>query len=288
MTGFARQQAASDSLSWVWEAKSVNGKSADVRFRLPSGFEKLEADIRSRAGKSFSRGNIQLSLTIDHQDNDYSLTVNDAFLDQLQDYCEARDGVRPSTLDLLSIRGVIESSDGQNSAADALTEEVVQALLASLDDTFSALVEARKEEGSRIGVVLADLFHQVSQYVDEAEELAETVPVMVKARFEQQLTKLLSETPPVPEERIAQEIAILATKADIREELDRLKSHVTAGYTLLAKTEPVGRKLDFLCQEFNREANTLCSKAAGKKLTEVGLALKAVIDQIKEQVQNIE
>ena len=288
MTGFARHQASEGQLSWVWEAKSVNGKSADVRFRLPNGFEKLEAEIRGKASKAFSRGNIQLSLAVDRLETEQSLSVNRDLIQQLQDFCEENDGIRPSALSLLSIRGVIESAESQSAPSDLLTDETMASLLSSLDDTFSALSEARDDVGQRIGQVLGGLFTQVSELVEQAEALADTVPATVRARFEQQLTKLMTETPPVPEERIAQGIAILATKADIREELDRLRSHITAGFALLASPDPVGRKLDFLCQEFNREANTLCSKAADKKLTEVGLALKAVIDQIKEQVQNIE
>ncbi len=288
MTGFARHQAEEGGLSWVWEAKSVNGKSADVRFRLPGGFEALEADIRSKVGKAFSRGNIQLSLAVDRQEDVQSLSINSEFVSQLQDFCEAQDGTRPSVHSLLTVRGVIESGESQSPASDLLTKDVIAALLRSLDATFAALAEARKDEGQRIGEVLGGLFSQVAELVNQAESLADTVPATVRDRFEQQLAKLLTETPPVPEERIAQEIAILATKADVREELDRLRSHITAGFELLATIEPVGRKMDFLCQEFNREANTLCSKAADKKLTEVGLNLKAVIDQIKEQVQNIE
>jgi uncharacterized protein (TIGR00255 family) len=288
MTGFAREQGQHGDLSWVWEVKSANGKNADVRFRLPPGFESLETSIRSMASKIFARGNIQLSLNVEQVKEERGLVVNEAFLTELQDFCEAQDGVRPPASSLLKIKGVVEIGDPGRNSLPAFDDETKNGMLVDLEATFHSLRLARAEEGKRIGVILAGLFERVATLVDEAEKLADTVPAALMERFQQQLDRLLTDTPPVPEERVAQEIAILATKADIREELDRLRSHFTAAFELLAIEGPSGRKLDFLCQEFNREVNTLCSKSSDKKLTETGLELKAVVDQIKEQVQNIE
>lgn len=293
MTGFARASAeqAAPALAWTWEARSVNGKGLDVRLRLPPGYEALEIPAREATGKRFARGNITLSLTVQARPDaaPAAVQVNEALLRQLMDM--ARDlppHVAPPTFDgLLAVRGVLQSAD--ETVMDEDTRAAHEAaVLRSLDDALAALAAARAEEGARLDGVLAAHLATIESLTTQAGDTAQMRPEAARERLRQQVQALLEASPALPEDRLAQECALLATKLDVREELDRLVAHVAQARELIAAAGPCGRRLDFLCQEFNREANTLCSKAQDTTLTRIGLDLKAVIDQLREQVQNIE
>jgi uncharacterized protein (TIGR00255 family) len=291
MTGFSRGQGHDDSFSWTWEIKSVNAKGLDVRARLPSGFENLEQPARERIAKRFNRGAFNLGLSIRNVLAAGTFQVNREALDQvlslLPDIRERFPDAGPPSIDgLLSLRGVVESVE------EELSEDARQALetgiLASLETVLDALAAMRGQEGARLAPVLDAHLDAIARLCAEAEDLAATQPEALRQRLRTQVTELLEAAPALSEDRLAQEAALLAAKADVREELDRLAAHHTAVRALLGRDGAVGRKLDFLCQELNREANTLCAKSADVALTRVGLDLKAAIEQLREQVQNIE
>ncbi|GAB6054437.1 YicC family protein [Magnetospira thiophila] len=292
MTGFARVQGDAPPYAWTWEAKSVNGKGLDVRLRLPVGFENLEQPARQSATQRLGRGNIYLTLDLRKSGAATGVRINREVLEQLlATAAELRQRVpdlQPPTLDgLLGLRGVLEVDE--DPAQDEESRKATEAaLLASLDRTLEALVEMRAVEGEHLDRHLTSHLDRIADLCTQAENLAACQPEAIRARLARQVSDLLDAVPALPEERLAQEAALLMTKADIREELDRLQAHIAAARDLLAVSGPVGRKLDFLCQEFNREANTLCSKSADTELTQVGLELKAVVEQLREQVQNVE
>lgn len=290
MTGFARDEGNDGAVAWVWEVKSVNGKGLDLRCRLPAGYEALEIEIRKRLAARLSRGSFAISLQVRRLGGEAALAVNEAALAALFDLVaryELTPGVAPARLDgLLAVPGVVI-------AEDLLVDEEGRAarnarILASFELALDALIAARRDEGAALQGVLATLVDQIESLTTEAAASAAAQPAMLKARFEAKVQEFLQDSAGLSPERIAQEVAVLATKADLREELDRLQSHVAAARQLLAAAEPVGRKLDFLAQEFNREANTLCSKSQDIELTRIGLELKNVIGQMREQIQNIE
>jgi uncharacterized protein (TIGR00255 family) len=287
MTGFSRREGGVDGLSWVWEARSVNGKSLDLRLRIPPGFERLEAAARVELAKRFRRGNVTLNLSLGRTETASQLRINRDLLDQLIALVREVNGpAAPVQVDaLLGVRGVVESSDGNaaelNSAVEA---EAAAAILPLLDD----LLATRVEEGGRLHAVLAAQIDQIAGLVGQARASAEAQPEALQARLRAQLDLLLEARPPLAEDRLAQELALLVGRCDVREELDRLDAHIGQARGLLSTGAGVGRRLDFLCQEFNREANTLCSKASAVALTRIGLELKAVIEQFREQIQNIE
>ena len=291
MTGFARADGATETCTWAWEAKSVNGKGLDVRLRVPRGFDALDTIARDRVTKRFKRGNISLNLEISWTRPLSQMRVNDEVLaqvlvavDQVQ---AAHPGATPPSVDgILALRGVLEQVDDEPGADErAQLEEV---LLAGLEQTLEQLVEGREAEGQRLGGVLHDQLADVETLYEKAGELAALAPDAIRKRLAEQVSNLTQDIAALDPERLAQEAALIMTKADIREELDRLAAHIAAARDLLGEGEPVGRRLDFLCQEFNREANTLCSKSSDTELTRIGLELKAVIEQFREQVQNIE
>lgn len=291
MTGFSRAQGQNQTCSWTWEIKSVNGRGLDVRCRLPSGFDHLDQAIRKRVGAVFKRGNISLNLSLHRTARESGIQVNRSALEEilklLPELKERVPGAAAPTLDgIFALRGVIESAEEE--LADDERTALDKALMQSLEDALKDLKEARRSEGARLAAVLSRHLDEIGDLCDEAERLTAMHPAAIRERLRNQVSALLEEVPGLPEDRLAQEAALLMTKADPREELDRLKAHLEAARGLLAEKEAMGRRLDFLCQEFNREANTLCSKAADVDLTRTGLALKAVIDQLREQVQNIE
>jgi len=291
MTGFARTEGATDTCTWQWEAKSVNGKGLDVRLRYPRGFDFIDIAARDRVSKRFKRGNVSLNLDINWTAPQSSVTLNEQVLAQvLAAVPKIQDAVpdaRPPSVDgLLALRGVLEQSDEEFSAEQ--TEALQSVLLDGLDQLLEQLAEARGDEGERMGGVLHDQLADIENLSEEAAELAALQPDAIRARLKEQIAVLVEDFATIDPERLAQEAAVIMTKADVREELDRLTSHIEAARDLLAQDDPVGRRLDFLCQEFNREANTLCSKSSDTELTRVGLELKAVIEQFREQVQNIE
>jgi uncharacterized protein (TIGR00255 family) len=290
MTGFARAAGHDESLSWTWEIKSVNGRSLDMRFRLPAGFDRVEAAARDLVAQRFKRGSFTGTLVLARVGSGGGWRVNRELIDQLlslhQDFA-GRIAPGPPRLDaLLAVRGVVEQVEGAESEAAA--ERRLSHLIASFEEALGALAAARAAEGARLLGVLGEHLDGIAALAEEAGASAALQPAALGARLREQLAALRQDEPALSEERIAQEAAMLVAKADVREELDRLKAHVGAARELLAQKEAVGRRLDFLCQEFNREANTLCSKAAELELTRIGLALKAAIEQFREQVQNVE
>ncbi|HIG21457.1 MAG TPA: YicC family protein [Henriciella marina] len=288
MTGFARVSGEADWGSWAIEAKSVNGRSLDVRVNVPSGFEEVERAIKQAASKLFARGNIQIGLRIEVSGGAETLSVNHDALQQLLRAFETASG-RAADLgaiaSLMSIKGVVET--GQSSTRAVASEEAVAALQAGGDELVTQLNAARLEEGAALEEMLSGYLTEMARVVDEAEALAAEQPKLLKARLEKQLAEL-DASDKVDGERLAAEIALSVAKADVREEIDRLRAHIESGRGLLKQGGPIGRKLDFLSQEFNREANTLCSKSASLDLTNAGLALKGLVDQFKEQAANVE
>ena len=289
MTGFARASGGNGAAGWSWEVKSVNGRALDIRCRLPQGLERLDPAVRSAVSARLRRGNVTVGLRLSQAPEAAALRVNQAWLDELialaAEY-RARDDIAPPRLDgMLALRGVIETAevpdDGEGAQDDG-------AMLATLDLALAELVRERQAEGAALAAVLRDRIEEVTELTRQAEALAPTRQEALGARLREQVAALLGAGSPVPEDRLAMELALLAVKIDVTEEIDRLKSHCAAAARHLQEEGAVGRKLDFLAQEFNREANTLCSKASGAALTEVGLALKAAIDQFREQAQNVE
>ena len=290
MTGFAESVGSHGDLRWRWEAKSVNGRSLDLRLRTPPGFDGLEAPARRLAAERFQRGSFQVSLTVEPQESPRGLRIDPVALAsavKLAREIAAETGMAPARVDgLLALKGVIVQDEV------AVLDQVARglrdaAILETLMAAFDALVRERAAEGAKLSALLSAQMDQIARLTDEAGRLAMTQPAQLKERLTAQLQELLAGAP-VSEERLAQEVALLAVKADVREELDRLTAHVQDARGLIASGRGVGRKLDFLAQEFNREANTLCSKSGDIALTRVGLALKAVIDQFREQAQNVE
>ena len=290
MTGFARSQGAQAGWRWHWEARSVNARGLDVRVRFPEGFDGLEGPARILGSERFSRGNISASLTLTNDPVRGSIKINPEVLAQVigaLDALKTKVQAAPPTLDgILSLRGVLEPQTVELSQADLGARDA--AVLGSLANVFDALSDARRDEGTRLHAVLSQQIERMAELVQQAERLAATQPAQLRTRLKTMVDELLVARTGVSEERLAQEVALLVTKADVREELDRLKSHLTQARDLFAAKGAQGRRLDFLAQEFNREANTLCSKSVDIELTRVGLELKAVIDQLREQVQNVE
>lgn len=291
MTGFSRAQGQNERCSWVWEVKSVNGRGLDVRSRLPGGFDRFDPPIRERIAARFKRGNLSCSLSLQWNSRGTGIRVNQAVLDELiallpEIRRRVPDAPPPRPEGLLALRGVIEAAEDEPD--EGAQKETDAEILATLDTLLDALVAARGEEGRKLADIVAAQFDEIERLCREAEAVLDGQPQAIRERLAGQVQALLGDVPGLPEERLAQEVALLLTKADPREELDRLAAHVEAGRSLLREPEAVGRRLDFLCQELNREANTLCSKAADVELSRRGLALKGVIDQMREQVQNIE
>jgi uncharacterized protein (TIGR00255 family) len=288
MTGFGRVEGALGAWTWAVEARSVNGRNLDVRFRGPPGFDGLERAAREGAQGRFQRGQVTVGVQARRAEGAGSVRVN---LEQVERYLAlgaplvAAGRAGPPTLDgLLALRGVIEAEDaGLDADAQA---ELEAAMAASIAQALDGLLAARREEGAALAPVLGGQVGRIAELTGQAHGIAEGQPAAIKARFEARLKELAGEA--ASEERIVQEAAAMAVKADVREELDRLAGHVDAARGLLAADGAVGRRLDFLTQEFMREANTLCSKSQLAALTSVGLELKATIEQFREQVQNVE
>lgn len=284
MTGFARAEGAGEGCGWAWEARSVNGRGLEVRCRVPSGFDAMDAAARAAVAKRFRRGNVNLALTLARAGATARYVVNRPLLDEL--VAMLRDmSVDPLRMEaLFAVRGVVEPAEEQSVDIAALAP----AIAASLDAALDGLASARLAEGARLGGSLATLLDEMDTLRAAAQAAAAAQPAALRARLQAQLADIAGDLPALAPERLAQEVALLVAKADIREELDRLAAHAAAARELLAEAVAVGRRLDFLCQEFNREVNTLCSKSADIELTRIGLALKAVVEQVREQVQNIE
>lgn len=291
MTGFARLDGRTGRHQWAWELRSVNGKGLDLRLRLPPGSERLESEVRRIASAHFSRGNIQASLSIQAGETKVEAVVNDAALQAVLDLRRQLEGrVDPAPLrfdTLLTIRGVIDFRDvaDDTTEMEALDRDVI----AGIEKAAAAMAAMREAEGAALAAVLLAQIAAVEKLTGLVETDPSRSPEQIRVRLEGQIAALLDGTSgALDRDRLHVEVAILATKADVREEIDRLKSHITAARDLLRKGGPVGRKLDFLAQEFNRESNTICSKSNSAAVTAAGIELKVVIDQFREQVQNLE
>ena len=287
MTGFAAVDGSHGEASWTWSLKSVNGKSLDVRWRMPSRMDSLEASLKKTLQAQVSRGSVSASLQLDLPGRRPEVTIDEAALDRLAQLVRRHDGTAPNTAALLGLPGVLETRSATLSDEErgALNEAVLQ----SFGEAAAALRTARLGEGAQLHAILTGLVDQIEALVAQAEPETDAVAQAVAARLTALASDLAAKAgTTLLEDRLAQEAAVLATKADVREELDRLRAHIESARGLLNAGEPVGRKLDFLAQEFMREANTLCSKAGSMNLTNTGLALKSVVDQFKEQVANVE
>lgn len=290
MTGYARASAALDGLHWQWDIKSVNGKGLDVRCRLPPGFETLDLPVREIAQKHLKRGNVQIGFTADRGGAEQTLAVNEAALEQVvvlaEKLRERLGGAPPQIESLLALRGIIDVASPVED--DAQTARRDKAILKSAEEAFQALAVMRKAEGAKLAAILGQHLDRIEKLVIAARDNPARTVEAIRARLGEQVSRLLETNSSFDRDRLHQEAVLLATRADIVEEIDRLFAHIEAARKLLQSKEPAGRQLDFLAQEFNREANTLCSKASDKSLTAIGLELKTVIDQMREQVQNIE
>jgi uncharacterized protein (TIGR00255 family) len=288
MTGFARSEGDELGTSWAWEIKSVNGKSLDLRLRLAQGFDALEPQLRGLLAQRFRRGNFSASLAVTRtappalRVNQEALAQLVALMNQLAGEIEAA----PPRIDgLLALRGVVQTVEDES---ETVLDERRQAVLAGWTSGLDRLAVARAEEGARLAAVLRTQLGEILALVEAAACCAAAQPAAIRERLAATLASVADLVPGMLEDRVAQEMALLIARSDIREELERLRAHIEQAADLLQQDEAVGRRLDFLCQELNREANTLCSKSADIELTRVGLALKAAVEQFREQVQNIE
>ena len=289
MTGFARASGGDGAAGWSWEVKSVNGRALDIRCRLPQGMERLDPAVRSAVSARLRRGNVTVGLRLSQAPEAAAMRVNRVWLDELialaAEY-RGSDDVAPPRLDgMLALRGVIETAESPDDVQRAQDDG---AILETLDVALAELVRERQAEGAALAAALTQRIEEIVALTGQAEALAPTRQEALGERLREQVRALIGAGSPVSEDRLVTELALLAVKIDVTEEIDRLKSHSAAAARHLGEEGAVGRKLDFLAQEFNREANTLCSKASDSALTEVGLALKAAIDQFREQAQNVE
>ncbi|OSQ37140.1 YicC/YloC family endoribonuclease [Thalassospira mesophila] len=288
MTGFGRADGAANGFSWVWELRSVNGKGLDVRARL-NGAERLEAPVRDAVSKTFKRGNIGVSLNVTRPGEDSSYRINRDLLEELVRLAEEFHGTSQldvgSIADLLNVRGVLEAVE--QTEDDAGREAREAEMMKTLQQAIVLLRENRDAEGVKLHEMLVGHIDRIAETVVLAESCAGARTDAIRARLQRQIGELM-EAGQFDADRLHQEAAMLATKMDVREEIDRLKAHIAAARSMIDKGGAIGRKLDFLCQEFNREANTLCSKANDIELTSCGMDLKVIIDQLREQVQNVE
>jgi uncharacterized protein (TIGR00255 family) len=288
MTGFARVEGEAAGISWAWELKSVNGRSLDLRLRLPPGYDVLEPTLRGALAGRLRRGSINANLTVNRL-TPPTIQINREMLGRvltLIGELAAEVEAAPPRLDgLIGLRGVIETVEDE---PEDVIESRRTALIGAWGAALDRLVVARGEEGARLEAVLKGQLAELDELVAAASACAAAQPEALRARLQQSLAALGDLVPGMPQDRVAQELALLVSRGDIREELDRLRAHIAQAGELLAKGEGIGRQLDFLCQELNREANTLCSKSADIELTRIGLSLKVAVEQFREQVQNLE
>jgi uncharacterized protein (TIGR00255 family) len=290
MTGFARSEGTSGRNRFAWELRSVNGKGLDMRLRLPSGLDRLEQDVRKRISERFSRGNLQVALSLSTDDAKVEAVLNrDALAAVMALRAELGDLVdsAPLRLDtLLGIRGLVEIREAEDDEQAVTARDA--AILNCLGDALFKLEEMREHEGSALRDILTRHVDRIAELTTLVEKDPSRSPEEIAKKLSTQLAALMAEAPTLDRDRLYGEAALLATRADLREEIDRLKAHVVAARELLQTGGPAGRRLDFLAQEFNRESNTICSKSNAAAVTAAGLELKVVIDQFREQVQNLE
>jgi len=289
MTGFARCDGGFGATDWHWEIRTLNSRGLDIRLRLPHGFEAIEAPIREACKQRFARGNCQINLSIQREASGTRARLNESMLADVAKIVQQAKGLvdapRPALDGLLALKGVIEYVEPEDEV-DAETRNAE--LLKDLDRALEDLVSVRTTEGSHLGAAIGAQIDEIEEIVARIEASPARTPEAIGERLQEQISRLFENGHDFDPQRLHQEAALLATKSDLQEEIERLKAHVSAARDLLTQREPVGRKLEFLSQEFNREANTICSKSNDVDVTNAGLALKAVIDQMREQVQNIE
>ena len=290
MTGFARTDASNDIASWTWELKSVNGRNLDIRIRMPHGFDQLDPLIRKAVSGALSRGSVSVGLTVRDDLPGSRVVVNSEVLDlvlgTIDDIRDRLETAAPRPEGILALRGVLEQADDSH-AGDRI-EGLREDLTKSFHDALAGLVNTRDNEGELLRPVLHGHLERIGELAIRAGEVPGHQPEALRARLNSQIEAVMEDHRAIDPVRLNQELALLVTKADVREEIDRLKAHCRTAAEMIAAGGPVGRRLDHLCQEFNREANTLCSKSNDVEMTAIGLDLKAVIDQFREQVQNLE
>lgn len=290
MTGFSRVEGTSGRTRWAWELRSVNGKGLDLRLRLPPGLEALEADVRRLSGEAFSRGNLQIGLATSVSEAQVEAVVNQGALAAvlaLRDQLAGTIDPAPLKLDtLLSVRGIVDFREAEESETERATRDAD--IRTGLAEAIRRLTDMRRKEGDALAEVLLGQVARIETLTATVEADPSRSVSAIAERLSAQVAVLMQGTTALDRDRLHQEAALLATKADLREEIDRLKAHVRAARELIAEGGPIGRKLDFLAQEFNRESNTICSKSNAAAVTAAGIELKVVIDQFREQVQNLE
>jgi uncharacterized protein (TIGR00255 family) len=293
MTGFARGHGESGGYAWAWEIKSVNAKGLDLRLRLPPGWDAVEPPVRSKTGEALARGTIYATLSVERHGKSPVVRINEdvlnAVLGTVKSLARRVDAERPRLDGILAIKGVIEVVDAEEGEDERRTVEA--AVVSGFGAVLANLIENRQREGDALGRILSGRLDEIAVLIDRAEASAARRPDAVKQRIADQVAALLEASDRFDPDRLHQEAVLIAAKADVREELDRLAAHIAQARSLLAEARPdnpVGRKFDFLCQEFNREANTLCSKSADIELTRIGIDLKGAIERLREQVQNVE
>ncbi|MCV6602542.1 MAG: YicC family protein [Cohaesibacter sp.] len=290
MTGFTRASASFEGYHWTWEIKSVNGKGLDIRLRLPGGFDELDRPVRETLGRYLTRGSCFVTLSMQMEGKEQVLKINESVLEAVlsaMKLVEGKANLAPASMDgLLAIRGVLEPVEEQDS--EELRKELITQILVTFEEAAKDLVAMRVHEGAALQQIVEQRVDELESLTKKAEDCPARQPEAIAEKLRSQIARILEAERSFDEDRLYQEAVLLAGKADIREELDRLYAHCQAVRDLLATAKPVGRKLDFLAQEFNREANTLCSKSNDTSLTAIGLDLKAVIEQLREQIQNVE
>jgi uncharacterized protein (TIGR00255 family) len=290
MTGFARGHGVSGPYAWAWEIKSVNGKGLDVRLRTPPGWDAIEVPVRARVAEALTRGSVQANLTVERSGAAPTVRINDAVLDAILTTVRKLEGKieasRPSLDGLLALKGVIEVADAEEREDERRSAE--SAVIAGFGQVIGSLAEMRRREGGALEAILSTRLGELAALTERAERSPDRRPEAIRARLAEQIAALLAQSERFDADRLHQEAIMIATKADVREELDRLAAHLAQARHLIGQGGPVGRRLDFLAQELNREANTLCAKANDVELTNIGLELKAAVEQFREQVQNVE
>jgi len=290
MTGFARGHGVAGSYAWSWEIKSVNAKGLDLRLRLPPGWDAVEVPARKSATEKLSRGTVYASLTVERKGVAPTVKVNEpvlaAVLATLKSLGGKVDAAKPTLDGILSLKGVIEVTEEDEREEDRHAAEA--AIIAGFEKLLADLIVMRREEGATLGRLLSARLTEIAALAARAETAPGRKPEAIKARLAEQVATLLAASTRFDSDRLHQEAILIASKADIREELDRLASHVAQVHKMIADGGPIGRRLDFLAQELNRESNTLTAKANDVDLTNIGLELKSVVEQFREQVQNLE
>jgi uncharacterized protein (TIGR00255 family) len=290
MTGFARSHGTSGPYVFEWELKSVNAKGFDFRMRLPPGWDEIEPVARKRAAEMLSRGTVYANLTVKRTGAASIVRVNDEVLASIlkvaAEITEKTDAVAPSVDGLIAIKGVIEVVEPESDEAELAAARA--AVTAVFERALQGLIDMRRREGVTLGQILSQRMDDIERLAARAEAAPGRKPEAIRARIAEQVAVLLDASDRFDQDRLSQEAIMIATRADIREELDRIASHIAQARELIGTGGPVGRRLDFLAQEFNREVNTTCSKSNDIELTNIGLEMKNVVEQFREQVQNLE